>query len=518
MEKINNKIFILVICIFAFIKSSFFSLFGLNLFDDGESLHNGLRLLNGDVLYRDIWAIFPPADDYFPALILKIFGNSIVYFHLVESLVFILLLITLIQLLKKFLKLNSKYILLFCIVLIFSSLYVHLLFLYLFFFVALLLTLEFWFSRRLNLFFFAGVSIGIGALFRHDTALITATAILISLLLSTLFFKDKLSFKKLFLSICIFLSGIFIITSPVILWLYRNGTLNDFLYLGFIKAPQISSILSPGFHPLRILFLPLTYSNIYQIFGLFFYPFYFFIYIFTGGILFYRLIKNISLDNQSFPLLLILSFGVLMVPYGTSVIELGHLVKAGIPALILGIYFMQIGINRRLFGKYCYLFLGPFIIFLLGNIISSVWWINFNNTRIDFKQGLVFVNSKFVPGSTHPTAKTLIQTVKFIKENTTDKDYIFAAPYHAMIYFLTERKAPSKFDNFAAGFVSANEEEEIIRSIQVNNVNYAVYDPSTGAIGKKMADYNPMLHAYIMENFETIEVTEDGWLLMRRKL
>jgi hypothetical protein len=345
----------------------------------------------------------------------------------------------------------------------------------------------------------------------------TIITVLTALILSVFSFKTKSSLGKLSISFFTFLFGVFLVTSPVVLWLYSSGTLNEFLYLGFVKAPEISKILSPGFHPLKVLFAPNTPSNLYQIFGLLFYPIYFLIYIFTGGILLKEMSRQKKLSSETMPLVVLFLFGILLIPYGTSVIEIGHLVKAGIPAFLLGAYLIQKEIHSNTFRIYKYIFLIPPLVFLLGSIGSSLWWIRFNDKKVDLNQGLIYLNSISMAETTHPTEETLKQTLAFIERNTQKTDYIFVAPYHAMIYFLSERRDPSKFDNFAAGYVSDSEEEAIIKNMEEKNVQIIVYDSNFGVLGKKMSNYNPKIHKYIMSNFEVIENTKDNWLLMKRK-
>ena len=45
--------------------------------DMAEYLNNPLRILNGEIPYRDFWLLFTPGEAYFPALIYKIFGLNI---------------------------------------------------------------------------------------------------------------------------------------------------------------------------------------------------------------------------------------------------------------------------------------------------------------------------------------------------------------------------------------------------------------------------------------------------------
>ena len=45
--------------------------------DMAEYLNNPLRVINGDLPYRDFWLLFSPGEVFLPALIYKIFGLNI---------------------------------------------------------------------------------------------------------------------------------------------------------------------------------------------------------------------------------------------------------------------------------------------------------------------------------------------------------------------------------------------------------------------------------------------------------
>lgn len=503
-----SNFIIFLIFLIAFVKSIYFSYFGLNLFDYGESLHNGTRLLEGAVLYKDIWAFFPPADNYLPALILR-FWNHLLTVRFVESFVFALL-VGLIVLFAQ--KLVSKRLLfLMGIAVIFSDLNTYLLFFQLFFFLSLFFFLRFLEKKKNFWLFWAGVFGGVGALFRHDTAIAAGAA----LLLITLLVKGRFNLNVSRVLSYLLISFL-IVVAPVVLWLVQQGTLGEFIYLGFIKAPQISRILSSAFDFASVFARPLTPAQGFQAFTLVFYGFYLAAYLLMGFYL-YKKMKTQRFLLKETMLLVLLLYGIFQIPYAFSVIEMGHLVKAGLPVFIFGAFLAQEGLRQKWLGKQSFVLATPLLLFILGNFAASLWWINYNNTRVDFKQGFVFVNSQHIKGNTHPTAESLKKALGFIEENTSRGDYIFAAPYHAMLYFLSERKAPSRFNNFAAGFLSLNEQDEAISAIKEKNVRIVIYDPVNAPHGKLFADYSPKVHNYLMTNFETVEETDMGWLLMKRK-
>lgn len=488
----------LLIFLLALIKGIYFSHFGLNFYNYGETLHNATRILNGEILYRDIWALFPPGFTYFPALIFKVFGKNLLIIRYAESFLFAVLISIIVLLAKEFL--SKRMLILLAVVLIFSDINTYLLFPYVFFYAALLLAILYLKSRHSYLIFLSGLTVGLGFLFRHDLAIITVLTIGFLLIVSD---KVRSAGPAFFLS----LLGVVL---PTLVFIKKIWSLKEFIYLALVKAPQISKALSPGFNIKSILALDLSYAYALRIFTLWFYLVYISVYLLI-------ILKLIKEPKRKIVILSLFVFGLLQIPHAISVFEMGHLVKAGIPAIILGFYLVQEGMRPKKRISSRLLLLSPIMLFLAGNLVMSAWWINFNDTEVNFSSGSVYLNSRYVIGSTLPSSNTIKNSIIFIQENTKESDYIFVAPYHAILYFLAGRKDPSRFNNFVPRLVSESEEAEVIRSIEAKRVKIVVYDPVNAPHGKKFADFNPQIHNYLMENFEVVQKTPEGWLFMKRK-
>lgn len=247
---------IFVLPFLALVKSVVFSFFGLNFFDYGESLHNGVRLLEGATLYKDVWAIFPPADNYFPALVLAMTNDHLLALRYAQSILFTGLVAVIILLSRNFLQ--KKFLILMAIALVFSNLNIHLLFFQFFFLTAILFFLNFWKTEEKKWMLLSGIMIGIGALFRHDTAIAAGATVVSLALLISRFAKRRLDLSQFFSK---FSLGALAVVGPIFVWMISIGVLDDFLYLGFIRAPLISRILSPGFNVMEVFSPPFTYRK-----------------------------------------------------------------------------------------------------------------------------------------------------------------------------------------------------------------------------------------------------------------
>lgn len=514
----NNCFFYTVIFLLALIKGFYFSHFGLNIYDYGETLDNATKILDGGIPYKDIWTFFPPGFSYFPAIILAIFGKSLLVVRYVESVFFAVLVLIMVLIAGKFI---TKFLLfLLSLTLIFSDLNTYLFFYYVFFFGAIFLAIEYLKSKSNHLIFLSGLLMGVGSLFRHDTTLISLIAIGVTLLVA---FRYKVIDH--FRSAIFFLGlGCFGVVTLSLLVISRTWSILEFLYMAFIRAPQISRGISFGIDLGKISLSNITEDQALHLFTVFFYLIYIMIYILTGAYLLkgLRSVKKITGTTvisikEKIIILCLFFFGLLQIPHAFSVIEMGHLVKAGVVAFILGFYLLQKGLENKRSSLFKATIISPVVIFLLGNLLISYWWIHLNDTEVQFDSGAVYLNSRAIVGTTYASVDTIKKSVSFIRENTQKNDYVFTAPYQAILYFLADRKNPTKFNNFVAGVISPENETEIIDSLQEKNVRIIVYDPENAPFKKSARIYIPKLHRYMISNFDIVEKTNEGWLLMRRK-
>src|SRR3989344_9479535 len=90
MKKIilKYKYYLILIFVIVLTKSVYSSSFGFNLVDEGEYLHNALRILNGDVPYRDFFSYQPPLYNYWNVFAFKLLGVSPFSAKLINSIFF----------------------------------------------------------------------------------------------------------------------------------------------------------------------------------------------------------------------------------------------------------------------------------------------------------------------------------------------------------------------------------------------------------------------------------------------
>ena len=64
-----------------------------NFYDEGFAMFGSIRVLNGDVPYKDFWAIYPPGQFYILAGIIKLFGANLLYARIYDTLIRFLMVI-----------------------------------------------------------------------------------------------------------------------------------------------------------------------------------------------------------------------------------------------------------------------------------------------------------------------------------------------------------------------------------------------------------------------------------------
>ena len=72
------------------------------------------------------------------------------------------------------------------------------------------------------------------------------------------------------------------------------------------------------------------------------------------------------------------------------------------------------------------------------------------------------------------TAKNLTSLSKFINERTSKNDYIFSYPYYPMIYFILERRNPSKDLIYEIRLWHQYDHQIILNEIKQKKVKYIV--------------------------------------------
>lgn len=498
----------------AFLKSAFFSNFGFGLLDQGQMLHNGQRILAGELPYRDFFAVFPPMYNYIFALIFKFFGQSIFISRVMLSIIFSFVPVF-VYLITSVIS-NKRWAILPSLLIIIMDNNVE----RIYFFTPILVAIYFymkWFKvKSIKLIFLSGLWLGIASLFRLDIPGVFGLGIIISM---AMFLKNtqKKWLKVWFLNSLNFGLAYLIPIVLELMWLTSKGIVPNFIDNAAIQPifitrfhhlpfPSLFSIFPINISPIWLNQLYLvTYANLLMA-----------IYFLSGAILIYKW-KFFWQKRPWFGFFL--TSGLLAFPYILGRTDIGHLTKGGIPFLFLSVYFLEkVNNSRKLFLKLLGLTL--VLAFFIANLVQSVWWIKFNDRELLVNRNKLRVNSVYPVGSTIPSAQTLEKSIEFLQKNSRKEEKVLILPYMAGLYFLAGRQSPTRFDNVLNGYITTIQgQEEFIEQIQKAGVKAVIYDMHHGPKMKTslLKDYNPLIHNYLMNNYEIYGMTPEGWLFMLRK-
>lgn len=162
----------------------------LNIYDEGLALVNAMRVGNGEVPFRDYWAIYPPGQSYALAALFKVAGSTILVERAYDSLVRLLCALVIFLIAAQMLRAWGWSLLLYGVtigLLAAATFYGYAMFpALLFAFLALLLFFYYLEQRRQQLLLVTGLLIGVTSLYRVDVAGYVGIAVVVALLVDAL--------------------------------------------------------------------------------------------------------------------------------------------------------------------------------------------------------------------------------------------------------------------------------------------------------------------------------------------
>ncbi|KKP80019.1 MAG: hypothetical protein UR81_C0036G0005 [Candidatus Levybacteria bacterium GW2011_GWB1_35_5] len=482
-------------------KSLFASHIGFSILDEGEYLHIGLRILRGDIPYRDFFSYLPPLYSYWNTLALKIFGIDVYSVRLLNSIVFSFVPVLIFLIASRF----SNKTIAATVALAFAFMEVNMerLYYHIFTFSGLLLFILAFKNHKYKQLFFSGLLFGITALFRLDIGLLFFIGLSIGVLIHSFKIpKLIILFSSAFAIPLLFLSA----------WLIKNNAVSQFLRSQLGTPAQITAKYALPFPLIWDLIpknlTPQTLFHSYETYVIY-------VILFTYLFFIIHLSKNWrKIWSQNPEVVFLFIIGILTAPYMLGRTDLGHIIKGALPAFFIGAYLINISGSLQ---KWLLLIPVSFVVVGLG----QVFWSNkFYNTPVKTINGTINLNKQWPAGTILIPAKTIEQALNFINLNTSNNDQIFVSPYMAGLYFLSDRPSKSYEGNILYSYVP--NEDEFVESLESLNIKVVIYDPENGPQGpnlelKKLRNIYPKIDRYIMDNFKTMEKSPEGWLFMVQK-
>ncbi len=432
--------------------------------DMGEFVNNPLRILYGDLPYKDFWLLFSPGEVYLPALIYRIFGINTDILR-ISMILFSCLSVFLPFYLGRYLFKSNIHSIILSLLYFFTSVisnyevpeYIHF---YMFFiFASCIFMIRYFKEMKTRDIFLSGLLIGGAFYFRFYEAGAGLAGLCTSLLLFVII--EKISFKKSLSLFSLFVSGTLI---PIIITLLffinmlptlfraiviesvSNGTSMSIPYFAqfyesfdlFLKDISLllvhfgfGSMIELIFHFLKSLPILFFYLIPFLILPLFI------IYIFTKP------------DKKSFLIAAVFFFwGLFSMPKGFGRPDLAHLSLPVMPFLVF-LYFSVLILNYHDVStkiKKIYIKLSIGIIAVMSiMIIMPVFKIMFLIENPIYKVHTLHGTLSY---KTQKEAQEVKKVYEYIEKNTRHGDYIFVTPWDgAPFYVITYRKDPTYYDS-----------------------------------------------------------------------
>lgn len=498
-----------------------FLLYGINMLDEGLLVYGTERVMEGSVLYKDIFTLYAPGHYYILGGFMKILGLNLFSERLYSCIIGGALAFLVFYISKRIIK-NITF-----------SIVASLIFIFLvqlqndrmfFALLALLCLIEYDYNHpKLNSIWWPliiGLLTGMSIIMSQEVGIYLVLA-LCSFLPWKLFvgkkrnMKQIVNLKSVAHQAILFLFGLLIIVIPVVFYFYKYGALHEMFYCLFwypIHAfPETMSLPFPNlFSNLLLTLNSPSLRSFYSLAGciLFYLPIV--IYTITAIFLVSRLYSNQDYSKRDSYVFLILVFGILSFKTATVRSDISHLMFCIIPAVILGCFlldklYVRLSNNltpfvgsksKKLVAFKCSVVIIFLILIFYGQIGHLLLIIKNSNYE---KLGLDRAQNILVPKN---EKEDIANVVKYIKDNTDSSDKIFVIPYQAMFYFLSDRDTPTKYDIFLPGYVNQRGDQiQLVQQLERAKPKFTIYGHGWDVDGKPFETYAPIIHNYIKQQW-----------------
>ena len=499
----------LIIYLVVLAKSLYASTLGFGLLDEGEYLHIGLRILKGDIPYEDFFTYLPPLYSHWTAFAFQLFGVSAFSPRLLNSLIFAFIPVLIYLITRRF---ASQIIsILVALSFAFMDLSIERLYYYVFPILSVYFYLSFLRNKRIEVGILSGFLLGLTMSFRLDVSLEYFLGLIIAGILYQINNNPRSKWLvesiKLVVIMC---AGFFIPVISLFNWLQNYNVFSQFIRSVTLTPSTFFKDQALAFPKLWDIF-PKSFSpkDILDSYEAFFVYLIILIYLYALYVL-AKNWKSIWKKTPQLPLFLLVA--VFTTPYIFSRPDLGHMIKGGIPAFFTSAYLLE-KCKSPLKGV---LLMIPIILMLSGT--AQIFMVSkYFDTKVQSENGTIRTNSQTIENSTLVSSNTIEKALLFIKNNSLPEDQVLLIPHMAGLYFLSNRPSRSYVGNIYNSYIP--DEEMFVESLMALKLKVVIYDPTNTQPGftKTLSSFYPKIHKYIMDNFEVVEKTPEGWLFLKRR-
>lgn len=501
--------------------------------DMAEYINNPLRVINGELPYRDFWLLFPPGEVFLPALIYRVFGLNINI--LLISCVVLSAFAGLFSFLLGRAIFKDNFFATIVAILVFFNGTTGRYFLLLL--ISALLFMKYFKNNGAMELFLTGIFIGLAFLFKLYVVGAAFLAFFLTIFIQSKF--DAKPFSHSVKHVAILCVGVLLVLGIASLALMD-------IWQCMVKEIVIESVshgtsmnLPYFIDSIRYLKLVLIYlKRVWEIGG-FFYMVQFFLhlakfinvtlsyllpFLLVGISIWYLVGKKLEKSAKVIVLFFLL-WGMFTFPKALGRSDIYHLAPSITPLFFLLIFLLQksiekVGESETYVGKFItygsivitFSLLVPVLLFP----VQTVFVLMKPHYEVSTEYGTLLFESE-------SEAIAVNNVISFINKNTDEGDYIFVTPWFAPpFYALTNRKNPTYYDSMIDLIARPSDEKQkrvcndILNKDTKLIIHYAYWGFDSKP-GLQFLNTCPILQRCIEDNFELVEKYGHYWIYVPKK-
>jgi hypothetical protein len=504
-----------------------------NLLDEGSTAAQALRVVNGELIYRDFFTVVTPGSYYTIAWLFRLFGESLMVLRWTALVTGVLVALVTFGVARRVMAWP------------FAAA------------AALMTTVWGWFlvtpnyySLQASLFalialacylrrwlLLAGVMVGITAMVKQNVGAYAAVALLASIWASRLF-DARWDLKLRVRSSAQLIAGIAIVVVPVVLLLIAAGAgpylYESWVYYPLAKYPQRFALSYPSFHPVLSEHGVMTLADaigavitqrvpepaafdIWVKFVIFLPVLVYPLAILGVAVHAYRWRTrgDAIAAREGQALLAIALVGAFLLLQSWPRADVAHILFGLQPTFIIHAYLLHWSWRglSRLPGPRALVNTAAMAIALTP--IALMLWNGYRRTDWEYANYVAHLRAERGAGvaAVPIEAHRIDMVTRYISEHTAPDDPIFVVPWAAGFYFLTDRANPTRID-----FMLFDDPEAypcLLSKLEQQPPKYVIYGYTWDVDDKRFRDYAAPVDRYIRSRY-TIEAGVDGYEIWRR--
>jgi hypothetical protein len=495
-----------------------------NLLDEGSTAAQAMRIVNGELIYRDFFTVVTPGSYYTVAWLFEIFGATLMVLRwtaLVTGLGILLITLTVARRVMVWPFAAAAGLLTtvwgwFLVTPNFYSLEAALLSL-------IALGCYVYGSPAWRWMVAAGVAAGLTAMVKQNVGAYTTAGLFITIWASRLF-DDVPGWRGRLKMSGQFMAGVAIAVVPAVAWLIVKGAgsylYESWIYYPIVKYTERFARPFPDFFPLvendpydlwtkLVIYLPAVV-----------YPFALAAIIFLAQKYQRHRDRDAKIEGQA--LLAITLVGILTLLQAWPRADVPHILFGMQPTFILFAYLLfcvrrgltKVSGRLRFGGQARMAVAGVTMIAALAPALTLLWK-GKQRTDWEYQNYIVAVRTDRAAGifAAALEAQRIDVVTKYITEHTTPGDPIFVVPWASGLYFLANRPNPTRID-----FMLFEDPEAypcLLSRLDARAPKYVIYGYTWDVDDRHFRDYAAPIDRYIRSRY-AIEFTTDGYEIWRR--